>query len=435
MVKSTHFFKTTNVPVSRLRLVVTHGPDQGATLVEDGDNMAIGTASDNALQLTDQTVSRYHVELRRHDDMIEVVDLNSTNGTFAGQVRIDRGRIAAGTELSMGATRLRVEDAGVGRAPAFKKPELGGIYGESAAMRRLLHAVSKAAASEATVLLRGESGSGKELVARALHDLSPRSQAPFVTVDCGSLSPTLVASELFGHEKGAFTGAHRQRQGALERAHGGTLFLDELGELPGDLQAALLGALERRRFTRLGGDDEIAVDIRVVCATHRDLRREVNADRFRLDLYYRLAVLKLTLPPLRERREDIPGLVQRFAIICGHHGDEPLFDEDAMAQLMAHEFPGNVRELRNIVEATVVMGDLPELDESDRPAASGSSAERDDFAGASYKEARGKVLAQFEAAFLAKLMERSGGVVSEGARQAKMDRSHLLDLLKKHGLR
>lgn len=168
MVKSTHFFKTTNVAVSRLRLVVTHGPDQGATLEEDGDNMAIGTASDNALQLTDQTVSRYHVELRRHDDTIEVVDLNSTNGTFTGPIRIDRGRIAAGTELSMGATRLRVEDAGVGRAPAFKKVELGGIYGESAAMRRLLHAVSKAAASEATVLLRGESGSGKELVARDL---------------------------------------------------------------------------------------------------------------------------------------------------------------------------------------------------------------------------------------------------------------------------
>jgi DNA-binding NtrC family response regulator len=197
----------------------------------------------------------------------------------------------------------------------------------------------------------------------ALHDLGPRAARPFVAVDCGALAPSLVASELFGHERGAFTGAEAQHVGAFERAHGGTLFLDEIGELPFALQASLLGALERRRVRRLGGRADLAIDVRVVSATNRDVRGDVNSGAFRLDLYYRLAVVTLRLPPLRERAEDIELLVEHFLRECGEDGlINALISPATMRSLASHHWPGKVRELRNLIEATLAMGEPPALD-------------------------------------------------------------------------
>ncbi|MCZ7683815.1 MAG: sigma 54-interacting transcriptional regulator [Sandaracinaceae bacterium] len=234
------------------------------------------------------------------------------------------------------------------------------LIGRSEVMRRAMAWVKRAARSDASVLLVGESGTGKELVARAIHDDGKRAEQPFVTVDCGALAPTLVASELFGHEKGAFTGADRQRAGALEMANHGTLFLDEIGELPSELQPALLGALERRTFRRVGGQAEVPVDVRVIAATNRDLRSEVNSGGFRLDLYYRLAVLRLELPPLRARTGDVVLLIEHFLRERGSPGPvSELFSEAELAELSRHHWPGNVRELRNLVEATLALGAPP----------------------------------------------------------------------------
>jgi DNA-binding NtrC family response regulator len=303
-------------------------------------------------------------------------------------------------------------------------------------MRRLMAQLVRAARSDVPVLLHGESGTGKELIARAVHDASGRASKPFVTVDCGVLSPGLVASELFGHEKGAFTGADKRHVGVFERAHGGTLFLDEIGELPASLQTALLGVLERRRFRRLGGTEDLATDVRVVSATHRDLRAEVNANTFRLDLFYRLAVVRLEVPALRERPDDVPVLVEHFLRQAGYAGAvEALLPPSLMASLQAHRWPGNVRELRNYVEALLAMGEpLPLEAREGEPKAAGGQAP-----GAppesSYKEARQAVLEAFEVRFLQALMERTGGNVSQAARIAQMDRSYLIELLQRHGLR
>jgi DNA-binding NtrC family response regulator len=227
-------------------------------------------------------------------------------------------------------------------------------------MRKLVAEVESVAQSEVSVLLVGESGTGKELVARALHDLGPRRNGPFVTVDGAALVPTLFASELFGHERGAFTGADRRHAGAFERARGGTLFLDEIGELPSIVQGGLLGALERRVFRPVGSPTEIGVDVRVVAATHRDLRSAVNTGAFRLDLYYRLAVMTLDLPPLRARAGDVPMLVEHFVREAGYDGPiEQLFPAEVLAELAAHAWPGNVRELRNFVERTLIVGTAP----------------------------------------------------------------------------
>ena len=239
-----------------------------------------------------------------------------------------------------------------------------------------------------------------------------------------------MASELFGHERGAFTGADRQRVGAFERAHGGTLVLDEVGELSGELQTSLLGVLERRRFQRLGGSEEISVDVRVIAATHRDLYSEVNEGRFRLDLYYRLAVLRLEIPALRDRRPDIPLLVEHFLDELGVEDRERHFPAERIEQLMAHHWPGNVRELRNVVEATVAMG-RPTTLGPPRPRGAGLVVAVEE----PYGEARARVLEAFEKRYLTHLLKSAEGNVSEAARRGRMNRSHLFTLLRRHGLK
>jgi len=406
------------------------GPDVGQRV--SADEVTIGTAEGSGLRLTDPAVSRFHVELRPAVGGIAVVDHGSTNGTFFGTLRIERAIVPPGTLLRVGDSTLRVGDAAPVEVEIHGGESLAGLIGRSPVMRRLMAQVAKAARSDVSVLVTGESGTGKELVARALHDLGPRAQKPFVTVDCGSLPPTLIASELFGHERGAFTGADRQHVGAFEAAQGGTLFLDEIGELQPAVQSTLLGVLERRRVRRLGSRNELPVDVRVVAATHRDLRAEVNRGGFRLDLFYRLAVVTLSLPPLRDRPDDIPALVEHFLRDAGW--DQPiaaLISPQAMEALSGYHFAGNVRELRNLVDAAVAMGEAPSVG-TPAPAASGRAAlavETD--LSLPYKDARAQVLDAFEARYLDALLERAGGNVSAAARMARMTRSYLNDLIAK----
>jgi DNA-binding NtrC family response regulator len=429
------------LPIRTLTIEVVGGPDQGRSYTADSETVTVGTAESNDLRLTDPTVSRYHLELSRKGDRVAVADLGSTNGTAVGPALLERGTVAPGTLLTLGRTALRVGDGPTRTLSLHESGALGPLRGQSAPMRRLMAQILRVARTDASVLLQGESGTGKELIARALHDQSPRANNPFVTLDCGVISPGLVASELFGHERGAFTGADRRHIGVFERAQGGTLFLDEIGELSSALQTALLGVLERRRFRRLGGGEELSVDVRVVSATHRDLRAEVNANTFRLDLYYRLAVVRLEVPPLHQRVDDIPPLVEHFLNEAGYTGPVGAqVPPPLMATLQAHRWPGNVRELRNYVEAILAMGEPPSLDQAAvGPAAARASAPSPSPMALSlehsYREARQKVLEDFEVQFLKALMERSGNNVSMAARLAQMDRSYLIDLLHRHHLR
>jgi DNA-binding NtrC family response regulator len=421
------------MPVRTFVALVREGPDAGARW--EGEQAAIGTAKDNDLVLGDETVSGYHVRLTALKNGIQVADFGSTNGTFCDAIRIDRGVVPPGTVLRVGRTRVEL---GAGRPATVELHDadrMGELRGRTEAMRRLMRDLRRVAQSSVGVLLIGESGTGKELLARAVHDASPRAAGPFVTIDCGALTPTLVASELFGHEQGAFTGATRTKQGAFEHASGGTLFLDEIGELPAELQTTLLGALERRRFCRVGGRDEIDVDVRVVAATHRDLRAEVNTGAFRLDLYYRLAVITLEVPPLRERADDIPLLVEHFVREEGRQ--EPvasLFPPETMARLGRHRWPGNVRELRNYVLATLAMGEpLPLREEpASRGGEPGWVAGLAALADLPYGEARQLLLKEFEAGYVRSMLERTGGNVARAAREAQLARSHFNELVRRH---
>jgi len=420
--------------VRTLRVDVVEGTDAGRSTWGEHETLTVGTAMGNDLIVSDETVSRYHLELRRTEHGIEAIDQGSTNGTFVGPARLGRAIVTPGTTLALGRTRIVVRDGTHVDVDVHDEDRLGPLVGTSAVMRRAVAWVKRAAGSDASVRLVGESGTGKELVAWAVHDSSSRADQPFVTVDCGALAPTLVASELFGHEKGAFTGADRQRLGALELANGGTLFLDEIGELPKELQPILLGALERKSFRRVGGQAEVPVDVRVVAATNRDLRADVNAGEFRLDLYYRLAVLRLELPPLRDRIGDVPLLVQHFLNDRGFTGPiETLFSPAELAGLERHRWPGNVRELRNLVDATLALGSPPPVDSLGGPS---TSSENDALVlGLPYKQARVEALARFEHAYLQHLLERAGGNVSQAARDAGLDRSYLFSLLRRNGLK
>jgi DNA-binding NtrC family response regulator len=435
MTSTTRLQKGPLIPVQTLLVEVLSGPDAGLKLETEEEVLTVGTAPGNALRLTDDTVSRFHLELSGGESGISVSDLGSSNGTASGPLRIERGVVPAGTELRLGNTVLCVRDGAAAVVELYAENELDELKGQTEVMRRLMKQVTTAARSNVPVLVIGESGTGKELVARAIHESGPRANGPFVTLDCGALAPNLVASELFGHERGAFTGADHQHIGAFERAHGGTLFLDEIGELPQELQPQLLGALERKRFRRVGGRSEIDVDVRIVCATNRDLRAEVNASVFRLDLYFRIAVVVLRVPALRERSADIPLLAAHFLRECGHEGaPETVLPTQVMDQLRAHRWPGNVRELRNWVEATVAMGERPDLTEQE---SSGSRIDSKDgsLSHLSYKDARRSVLEDFERRFLTQLLADAGGNVALAARKAQMDRTYLIKLVQRHGIR
>lgn len=361
-----------------------------------------------------------------------LADHGSTNGSRIGPVTIRKASVQVdpGAVVSLGDAQVRVEDgAWVFGDEALER--VAGIYGRSSVMRRHAAEILRIAASTASVCIGGESGTGKELTARAIHEQGPRAGLPFVTVDCAATSPNLFASELFGHERGSFTGAERRHVGSFERAHGGTLFLDEVGELNPECQASLLGAIERKTIRRVGGSHDIPIDIRIVTATHRDLRDDVNSGRFRLDLYYRLAVVRISIPPLRDRAEDIPGLITRFLEEAEFQGSmESLFDSRTIDDLSRHSWPGNVRELRNLVHATLALGHAPPLESASPHADKGSPVTTD----LPYKLARREVLDRFEREYLSELLTRAGGNVRAAARAGQMDRMYLTELLRRHGL-
>jgi DNA-binding NtrC family response regulator len=415
--------------VRRLRVQVIDGPDRDRVVEHSGGNLAVGTSPDNELVLTDPTVSRYHLELRCEEGVL-VKDLGSRNGTFIGDVRVHEALVPVGARLRLGRTVIALLDVGIEATPApLRTPEIPGLVAASPAMHEIACAVERLAQSNVSVLVQGETGTGKELIARAIHEAGTRGRGPFVVVDAGALPATLIASQLFGHERGAFTGAERRQEGAFELAHGGSIFLDEIGELPLAVQPALLGVLERRSFRRLGGKEDIQVDVRVISATHRDLRSEANQGTFRADLYFRLAVARIEIPPLRDRPEDIEPLVEHFAReITGAPGLP--FSEATMAALRAHRWSGNVRELRNVVESALAMGTVS-LD--------GLASAAPDTARAGaivpYRAARAEALAAFERRYLRSLIEATGGNASAAARAASMDRPYLLSLLRRHGLR
>ncbi|MEZ4223499.1 MAG: sigma 54-interacting transcriptional regulator [Polyangiaceae bacterium] len=437
MTDSTVRAQAAGMPVRTIRLSV-EGTQQEAT-VSAGERLSIGSASGNDLVIENPTVSRYHLTLARDAAAVSVTDLGSTNGTTVGSVtlRDATASLTLPATLKLGDVSVRLTDGDVVIQKLHDEESLGGLRGRSAPMRRLMADIQKLSASDVSALLIGESGTGKELIARAIHDNSARKDKPFVVVDCAAIPPTVFAAELFGHERGAFTGADRRRAGALERAHGGTIFLDELGELPPSLQASLLGALERRRFTRLGGADEVPVNVRIVSATNRDLRKDVNSGTFRLDLFYRLGVVVLEVPPLRKRPEDIPLLVEHFAAEAGAEGEAAeLFNDDVMQQLVTYPWPGNVRELRNLVASTLAMGRQPSLEAVSMvtPSASGDDV-IESVLHLGYRDARGALLEQFERRYLEHLLQQTEGNVRKAARVGQMNRSYLIELLKRHEIR
>ena len=296
-------------PVRRLAIVLTvlEGPQKGLRVKIDGPRATIGSAEGSTLRLLDRAVSRIHCELEPGSKAIALRDLGSTNGTFASDVRVRDGDVAVGTILRCGGSVVRIDAAD---EPSFvelsERTSFGELVGASLEMRRVYATLERVALSDTTLLVQGETGTGKDVAARSVHSTSIRGKGPFVPVDCGAIPETLFESELFGHVRGAFTGAVNNRAGAFEEANGGTLFLDEIGEMPVAMQAKLLRAIETRRVRRVGATRETDVDVRIIGATNRRLAEMVNDGTFREDLYYRLAVVEIVLPPLRARREDIP---------------------------------------------------------------------------------------------------------------------------------
>ena len=342
----------------RCQLTVLSGAHAGRVVEITKPVFTIGKAETADLVLTDPTVSRDHLVIEQATGGFVVRDKESRNGTWIDAIRISAAYLRPGMVLRAGEVQLRFEPlfSKVDVAPS-REERFGSLVGRSARMRQIFTLLDRVAKTEATVVLLGETGSGKSAVARAIHDESARKQAPFVTIDCGAIAENLIESELFGHEKGAFTGATSTRQGALERAQKGTLFIDELVDLPLHLQPRLLRVLEEREVRRVGANESIKLDVRVIAASRKDLWREVEEGRFREDLYFRLAVFTLALPPLRERPEDIPLLASSFARATP--GGERLAGAQ-FDRLMSHPFYGNVRELRNVIDRAIYLDGPPD---------------------------------------------------------------------------
>jgi two-component system nitrogen regulation response regulator GlnG len=418
----------------RLRLVVRGG---GGELVLEQGTYRVGKDPSCDLVLDDAAVSREHLAIEVMASGVRLRDLQSTNGSFLQGARFfDAVEARPGATVRVGKTELQLLPAGPDAralAPSLSTA-FGALRGHSLPMRRLFALLERLAPAEAPLLVQGETGTGKELCAEALHAHSARASKPFVVVDLAAISPTLIESELFGHVRGAFTGAVSDRAGAFERADGGTVFLDEVGELSSELQPRLLRALERGQIKRVGGNEYKTVNVRVVAATHRDLLAMTAEGRFREDLYHRLAVLTVRMPALRERREDIPDLVEAFLERLQRPG---AIGEATLAHLVAHDWPGNVRELRNVVERAVSLAapgeEVPAgllalpREASARPPSGGNAA-------LPFKEAKDALIEHFEREYLEGLLARCAGNVSRAAREAGIDRVYLHRLLKRYAL-
>jgi transcriptional regulator with GAF, ATPase, and Fis domain len=414
---------------------VRRGPDKGRSCELDRPVTVVGSDPGCDVALADPTVSRRQCEIVVGDAGLRLRDLGSTNGTFVDGLRVGEAYLQPGVTITVGETELRFSADEEQRFPLSPRHRFGGLLGQSRSMRAVFAVLERAAPTTVTVLVEGESGTGKELVARELHLASPRRDGALVTVDGGAIPANLVESELFGHERGAFTGAHAARAGAFEEADGGTLFLDEIGEVPLEIQAKLLRALEAREVKRVGAARPVPVDVRIVAATNRNLDEEVRAGRFRADLFFRLAVCRVCVPPLRQRPEDVELLARHFVERAAPGRDtDAVLAPSLLAALRRYDWPGNARELRNVVERLVLFPGMSAAEALGTGAAA-PDAPRRAPAELPYHEARQRVLDDFERDYVATLLERAGGVVTHAAAQAGLPRQTFHKFLRRHGLR
>jgi DNA-binding NtrC family response regulator len=420
-----HPRRPTGEPKGVFVLVAVDGPDRPRTFVIDGSSpsrVLVGQSPVCEVRLADRSVSRRHVALELADRCLRVTDLDSTNGTFLGSTRIVDAFWREGEIMRLGSTALRLDVLPVPRAtPEVTDDRFGALVGASAAMRRLYPLCHKLAQSDVPLVIEGETGTGKEVLAEALHETGPRAGGPFVVFDCTEVPPNLLESELFGHERGAFTGAHETRHGVFEQAHGGTLLIDEIGDLDLALQPKLLRALERSEVRRVGGDKRIQVDVRVMAATRRDLDKEVQEGRFRDDLFHRLAVARIELPPLGKRSGDVALLARHFAAQFG--ADPNALPPELLARWEAQVWPGNVRQLRNAVARQLTLG---ELDDSTRRAVEQSEDVLEWVLSRDLQLSQGRqlVIDEFERRYLTRILERHGGNVTHAARAAGVARRY-----------
>lgn len=451
----------TTLHLRKTRLIVNPSSDNERVYSFDQDIITIGATEESDIVLDDETVSRQHCRIIQDGENTVVVDLQSTNGTWVEGVRVREAFLEPDVLLGVGncIVRFNPVDEQMPITPSNSE-RLGDIVGKSVKMREIFGILEKIAPTGATVIIEGETGTGKEVVARTIHKLSTRSEAPFVVLDCGAVPENLIESELFGHEKGSFTGAVMSRKGLFEMAEGGTIFLDELGELALDLQPKLLRVLEQREVRRVGSNQPIPVNVRVVAATNRALAEEVEAGRFREDLFYRLSVVRLNLPPLRERIEDVELLIHHFFQKLAFNRDAQgklkldRIAPDALDALGEYHWPGNVRELVNTVERacsfsqsnTITMADLPgyisgadapydlqmpastaqarhQFDDVPRPA---------DLNEMPFKSAKEEWIASFEKDYISTLLARHSGNISSASREADIDRKYFRKLMYKH---
>jgi len=405
--------------VQKCKLLVVSGPLKGKEFVVSSDNFTLGSGRNSDLMLDDSTISRRHCEIQLVPDGYNICDLKSTNGTSVQGVRIKSAFLDAGTEFQLGSTR--VVFCPMQETMEYKlspNESFGKLLGSSIAMRRVFHLAEHYAKTNSTVMIEGETGTGKEILAEEIHRHSKRSDKPFIVIDCASLAKELVASELFGHTKGAFTGAMTDRTGAFEHADGGTVFLDEIGDLAPELQPQLLRVIEKREVKRVGSNTPRKIDVRIITATNKKLANEVNTGNFREDLFFRLSVINIELPPLRKRKEDIPILTEAF---------------------LNHDWPGNVRELRNLVEiasyseqTSIDLAAFLYLGRTRKPpsdSANRFTAERP------FKVVKQELIQEFEMQYITDLLKQYSGNVSQAAKQAGIERTYLQRLIRKYGLR
>ncbi len=411
-------------------LTVVSGPDAGASAAVEGRTV-VGTHSEAGLSLTDSAVSNEHLELLPLADGVRVRDLGSTNGTFIQGARIQEALLEEEATVKVGRTLIRIaileEDLGLPEGPA----NLEGVIGSSRPMRRLFGMLAKVAPTTSPVVLGGETGTGKEVLARAIHRRSSRAAGPFVVFDCGAVTPNLIESQLFGHVKGAFTGASADRIGAFVEADHGTLFLDEIGELQLELQPKLLRALEEGVVRAVGSESTRRVDVRIIAATHRDLQAEIAAGRFRQDLFFRLCVVLLQVPALRTRLEDLPELVDHF--VSQHAATGFKLSPALLAKLAAYDWPGNVRELRNVVARALI--DEPIALGADRAPSERGRGKSDVSVDLPFKAAKERLVEGFTRDYLEALLLKHDGNITHAARAAGIARAHLHKLVEKYGLR
>ncbi len=454
--------RPTELTLRRIKLEVLKGDRVETHTFDQRETISMGAADDNDLVLRDETVSRNHCRVFQEAGQYLIRDLDSTNGTFVNRVRVREAWLKPGCTITLGTTELRFASTDeTFRIVPSERSRFQELIGRDVMMREIYAILEKIGPTDATVVIEGETGTGKEVVARSLHLASRRANGPFMVFDCGAVPENLIESELFGHEKGSFTGAIGTRQGVFEMANGGTVFLDELGELALDLQPKLLRVLEQREVKRVGGTKPIKVDVRVVAATNRDLEDEVRNGRFREDLFYRLSVVRLKLPSLRLRIDDIPILIQHF-LKNGRFNQLPdgsrkvkLISRAALDRLLDYDWPGNVRELHNVIERAVSFAESDAIEVRDLPdhiavvlrpiheestvrekgpsAASGGPGSAPDVQG-TFKDAKEAWVATFEKDYIEALLKRNNNNISHAAREAEIDRKYFRKLMKKYGI-